>query len=589
MNGEYRYGRHSFVLYWFPLLGGIVLASSLAGEGRPGLRSAAVILAMIFMWILLFFRATVRLYITPEFIAVKNRFREKRIRLDEITALEFSKIFPGRMKICSRQGALYVSMAMDGTGEFLRKLKAELDQRGRPDCCGGKRFPAFLNRALISDRRWEKIRGIFQKGKIIFWSLYSVLAAGMVVILTVMIAARIDGRPADAADLRLAVRELPEEQNAYYHFRRAAEDLYWPTDKVAYIADLLQGKTWDEEFVAELIGRNGETIAAWEQGLQCGQMQAAPEPLIWERAPELYLNSWPEMARLNALRARARFKAGDREEGFAEAIKIIRFGHMIEGGKGDLLNYICGYGIKKTGLRTLIRIIPDTPLEKEATKTWMAEISRYRINGEYLADTYRHEYAQMTATIDNLPGYLRRMSVSSHSRTWNPVTIRAHLLPNRTKRLCAERIRKFIAAIPESRLEMDRSGVSENIDNFSKKDLFLTGNFVGKMMCWGMVKGWDQGLICKCEENVTLSALQLLLALKSYSRDNEGRLPASLQELVPEYIAGVPRDDFDGREMKYSPEKRIVYSVGRDLKDSGGIRNAEPADPQDDLSFKIEF
>jgi hypothetical protein len=32
----------------------------------------------------------------------------------------------------------------------------------------------------------------------------------------------------------------------------------------------------------------------------------------------------------------------------------------------------------------------------------------------------------------------------------------------------------------------------------------------------------------------------------------------------------VPPDDFDGKPLRYSREKKCVYSVGEDLRDSGG-------------------
>lgn len=61
------------------------------------------------------------------------------------------------------------------------------------------------------------------------------------------------------------------------------------------------------------------------------------------------------------------------------------------------------------------------------------------------------------------------------------------------------------------------------------------------------------------------------IAVERY-RLAEGRLPQSLEELVPGYIEAVPADPFDGRPLKYStPETGfVVYSIGDDLSDDGG-------------------
>jgi len=40
---------------------------------------------------------------------------------------------------------------------------------------------------------------------------------------------------------------------------------------------------------------------------------------------------------------------------------------------------------------------------------------------------------------------------------------------------------------------------------------------------------------------------------------------------VPQYLDAVPIDDYDGKPMRYNAAKKVVYSVGRDLKDGGGM------------------
>jgi len=64
-------------------------------------------------------------------------------------------------------------------------------------------------------------------------------------------------------------------------------------------------------------------------------------------------------------------------------------------------------------------------------------------------------------------------------------------------------------------------------------------------------------------------ATACLFALKAY-KEEKGHLPDSLSELVPKYLPKVPINPFDGKPLRYSKEKGIIYCVGRDLKDSGG-------------------
>lgn len=44
-----------------------------------------------------------------------------------------------------------------------------------------------------------------------------------------------------------------------------------------------------------------------------------------------------------------------------------------------------------------------------------------------------------------------------------------------------------------------------------------------------------------------------------------GGLPDSLDALVPLSLDRVPRDGYDGREIRYSKPSRVVYALGDDL------------------------
>ncbi|MCK5269137.1 MAG: hypothetical protein KAJ46_00075 [Sedimentisphaerales bacterium] len=61
------------------------------------------------------------------------------------------------------------------------------------------------------------------------------------------------------------------------------------------------------------------------------------------------------------------------------------------------------------------------------------------------------------------------------------------------------------------------------------------------------------------------------IAVRRYQIDN-GKVPDTLQDLVPKYINAVPQDPFSGREMLYKHDQDgyVIYSVGENLKDDGG-------------------
>jgi hypothetical protein len=65
-----------------------------------------------------------------------------------------------------------------------------------------------------------------------------------------------------------------------------------------------------------------------------------------------------------------------------------------------------------------------------------------------------------------------------------------------------------------------------------------------------------------------------LLAIRLYQADHGGKLPARLEDLVPEYLPAVPIDTLaaGGKPIRYVPdgERPMLYSVGENGTDEGG-------------------
>ena len=62
--------------------------------------------------------------------------------------------------------------------------------------------------------------------------------------------------------------------------------------------------------------------------------------------------------------------------------------------------------------------------------------------------------------------------------------------------------------------------------------------------------------------------------------------PVNLDGLVPEFLSHVPLDPFDGKplRMKKADKGLILYSVGANLEDDGGVDGKED---QGDIVFRV--
>ncbi|HML76619.1 MAG TPA: hypothetical protein PKB02_19160 [Anaerohalosphaeraceae bacterium] len=80
------------------------------------------------------------------------------------------------------------------------------------------------------------------------------------------------------------------------------------------------------------------------------------------------------------------------------------------------------------------------------------------------------------------------------------------------------------------------------------------------------------------------------LAIERY-RMKEGKLPETVEALVPEYLPAVYMDPFDGQPLRYEREGAgyMVYTIGADGVDDGG-RKEDPDNPKEtfDWVFRVE-
>lgn len=81
----------------------------------------------------------------------------------------------------------------------------------------------------------------------------------------------------------------------------------------------------------------------------------------------------------------------------------------------------------------------------------------------------------------------------------------------------------------------------------------------------------------------------VVLALFGVRRfvQQEMRLPARLEDLVPKYLSALPLDPFSGEPVRYNASRGLIYSVGKNLKDEGGKPTGVPMSDPDEPTAEI--
>lgn len=373
----------------------------------------------------------------------------------------------------------------------------------------------------------------------------------------------------DDSDLQLPTIDIPADQNSYYVFREAKDEIYWPQD-----ADV--DKEMDIALENEILQKNEQALEFFEKGITFAVFQQPeyqnPENVTAELSVE-GLSHLRKLAQINSLKASSLLGQGKDKEAFDQALKTIKMGQMLEDGQGDLVHYLVGIAVKQIGIANLKSLIADSHLSSSELLSYERGLDKYRDSRSAEQKALKFEYIKNINTAEEM-----------NKKILNTTGLRSVYFykPNKTKLLFMDTYRINVDnATKDSYAQLVQP---KEIRSFECTDIFMD-NCIGNMMFISYAT-YFTGLHAKTfGEEFHIEEVQILLALKAYKQDT-GHMPDSLQDLVPEYLDELPIDPYDGKIVRYSPEKKIIYSVGSDLVDDGGdISGDDPKDLGSEVGF----
>jgi len=152
------------------------------------------------------------------------------------------------------------------------------------------------------------------------------------------------------------------------------------------------------------------------------------------------------------------------------------------------------------------------------------------------------------------------------------------LQPNRTNDMYAEMIRYIIglAAAPRwKRGDVFKPEAARFLDQDMTVWSYISPNTMGRSL-FKLSMPIMGKQVNKIESySLRLEVSRTLCALRRYQL-KQGNLPRDLTELVPVYMAQMPLDPYDGKPLRYSREKKRLWSVGEDGQDEGGLDSVKP-------------
>lgn len=405
-----------------------------------------------------------------------------------------------------------------------------------------------------------------------------------------------DIAPINDSDLQLQKVSVADSDNAYFDLTKLGGVIYEPKDKSQVILDMIAGKTWDSQLVEEIVSKNSQAFVYFTEAARKPKYQNPESADPVNITPAMILpsmGSWRQMARLSVIRALYLAKQGKDKEALDEALNSVNIGQKIQESQGTLIEYLLAIAMKGVGLETMQKIIPSSKLTSAELKQYAQGLDKFYKNESGLITSFKREYRFSVSAIDLVAsGDTEALKLvvgeekSQNLEIAKKIKGNYYFQPNKTKSLFAEYARANIKSANQSCGEIKATEIKPLAPTNPAK-LYIEENAIGKIL-YDIIAVSSTGVSTKkCQEDLLVGATQTMIAIKAFKNDTDN-FPASLNELVPNYLISVPQDPFDGKSLKYSAINKVLYSVGEDMQDSGGSTGGDwrkMADPTFVLNF----
>ena len=400
-----------------------------------------------------------------------------------------------------------------------------------------------------------------------------VVAAGLVLL--------IGGRDVPSPnidDLMPEKQNVPSDQNAFQHLMNAADALVLPSDLNTMI-QYIDGKQVYETVIAEILKKNEPAFPRISKALSFDRCQAITADKF------AYIAKYYQIGILLAVRA-----LYDRQENrIAQSIQstaaLLHLGDMLHVDAQNLADFGAAIKILQLGLNQASATARMQSIPSEDLIQLSNSLATLRPLDQGLKRAFQAKFKDVAEQIDGF-----RTSHKSVEQTFSDTALLPYILrktiwfpkylfkENETKQKLSVIYRDTIQNTSLFYADMKIYDLTQYLGLFGSKVAFmLKPNFVGRLFYAFTTPEIGTYLEGKCQMEGSIAGTRLIVAIQSFRQKN-GKLPDDLNDLCPDYLPSVPLDPFDGKPFRYSASKALVYSVGKDLKDSDGSTEIPPGE-----------
>lgn len=281
-------------------------------------------------------------------------------------------------------------------------------------------------------------------------------------------------------------------------------------------------------------------------------------------------SSWQRVIQLDAL-------SGNTLRASGEALELTEFAKELSECDSTLIHWLVMMSVQSMGLKGLEKALQKGELPKEVSLDYRQRLQAAELTHTDMAKCVRMEIHLQAKTWERLrlaKGRAQRAAfwnALGGYRSWfAAMTFKPNMTILENVQLVApvaQRLEKSWAEGMAAAQEAERLAQAMSVRGNWKN--WLNPNLLGRGLVASSFGSYNT-IIDKTMQTVVLNrCLQCALALRAFEMD-EGRLPESLDVLVPKYLPAVPEDPLTGTALKWNSQTDRIYSVGGDGRDDGG-------------------
>jgi hypothetical protein len=389
-----------------------------------------------------------------------------------------------------------------------------------------------------------------------------------------------DIQPQDDSLLQRQYVTVTPDQNAFADYSKASETLQYPDNKDKIML-ALSSNTWDEVFVSATLTNNTTCFEHIRDGNTKPLCVVPRITSITNVIP--YIGKWIKISRLLALKAEHERHHNQPDQAIITIKTLLKFALNTEREPGDLLSYMVAAENHKVALKTIRNLVRSGMLNSNQLSELQNMLQNNSPSAQAPILVLQTEYEVFSNLIDDIAQGKVPLDDAPILNGWIGRFAVKHLFhPNRTKHDMAEFYTAFIQQSTNCYAQINL----DYFDNFFDKkinqwediqglDKLKIPNPAGTIFCSLLCSSSSSLITKKTNLELCHRATLLIIALHKYKLTH-GYLPKTVAELVPDTISTIPLDPYDNKPLRYSRDKSIIYSVGKDLKDSGGSTQLPP-------------